>query len=211
MCSKLTPRARIPDTRIPQLMQPGFRWCYNLKNDWQQPHLGIVKDEQKVYDGKIVEHRGIGSQFQLPYTLRQINCGGLLLAPGLIDLQVQCAHCHKTSSIRTFLEFPNVKSKSRWHFMDNKHMLETVVTWLCSPPQFWAPPISKGKRHSRQKLWPQPDKRNFVPCILPCKIGGTQNLGHLTLAFLFCPKGTRICSLTDISILDQWRLWRRFH
>ena len=111
-----------------------FLWCYNLENDLQQPHLGIVKDEQKVYDGKIVEHRGIGSQFPLPYTLRQINCGGLLLAPGLIDLQVQCAHCHKTSSIRTFLEFPNVKSKSRWHFMDNKHMLETVVTWLCSPP-----------------------------------------------------------------------------
>ena len=25
MCSELTPRARIPDTRIPQLMQP---WCY---------------------------------------------------------------------------------------------------------------------------------------------------------------------------------------
>ena len=24
MCSKLTPRARIPDTRIPQLMQPCF-------------------------------------------------------------------------------------------------------------------------------------------------------------------------------------------
>ena len=33
MCSELTPRARIPDTRIPQLMQP---WCYSpitLKND----------------------------------------------------------------------------------------------------------------------------------------------------------------------------------
>ena len=77
-----------------------FLWCYNLENDWQQPHLVIVKDEQKVYDGKIVEHRGIGSQFPLPHTLRQINCGGLLLAPGLIDLQVQCAHCHKTSSIQ---------------------------------------------------------------------------------------------------------------
>ena len=27
-----------------------------------------------------------------------------------------------------------------------------------------------------QKLWPKPDKGNFVPCILPCKIGGSQNL-----------------------------------
>ena len=30
--------------------------------------------------------------------------------------------------------------------------------------------------HSSQKLWPQPDKGNFAACILPCKIGGTQNL-----------------------------------
>ena len=30
--------------------------------------------------------------------------------------------------------------------------------------------------HSSQKLWPKPDSGNFAPCILPCKIGGSQNL-----------------------------------
>ena len=30
--------------------------------------------------------------------------------------------------------------------------------------------------HSSQKLWPKPDKGNFSPCILPCKIIGSQNL-----------------------------------
>merc|ERR1712218_757306 len=30
--------------------------------------------------------------------------------------------------------------------------------------------------HSSQKLWSKPDEGNFAPCILPCKIGGSQNL-----------------------------------
>ena len=30
--------------------------------------------------------------------------------------------------------------------------------------------------HSSQKLCPKPDSGNFAPCILPCKIGGSQNL-----------------------------------
>ena len=30
--------------------------------------------------------------------------------------------------------------------------------------------------HPSQKLWPKPDQGNFSPCILPCKIGGSQNL-----------------------------------
>ena len=30
--------------------------------------------------------------------------------------------------------------------------------------------------HSSQKLWPKPDSGNFAQCILPCKIGGSQNL-----------------------------------
>ena len=34
----------------------------------------------------------------------------------------------------------------------------------------------KSLEHSSQKLWPKPDKGNFAPCILPCKIGGSQNL-----------------------------------
>ena len=35
MCSELTPRARIPDSRIPQFMQPWWwSWCF--------PHYGVV-------------------------------------------------------------------------------------------------------------------------------------------------------------------------
>ena len=33
MCSELTPRARIPDTRIPQLMQPCFRIVFKYVVD----------------------------------------------------------------------------------------------------------------------------------------------------------------------------------
>ena len=36
MCSELTPRARIPDTRIPQLMQPC--WRINFSNDISAKH-----------------------------------------------------------------------------------------------------------------------------------------------------------------------------
>ena len=32
MCSELTPRARIPDTRIPQLMQPWCEDCFSTKS-----------------------------------------------------------------------------------------------------------------------------------------------------------------------------------
>ena len=39
MCSELTPRARIPDTRIPQLMQP----CLQM--------LGAKNLERKLNDG----------------------------------------------------------------------------------------------------------------------------------------------------------------
>ena len=41
MCSELTPRARIPDTRIPQLMQP----CHD-------DGLDDVADENDDDDGK---------------------------------------------------------------------------------------------------------------------------------------------------------------
>ena len=30
--------------------------------------------------------------------------------------------------------------------------------------------------HSSRKLWPKPNSGNSVPCILPCKIGGSWNL-----------------------------------
>ena len=40
MCSELTPRARIPDTRIPQLMQPFDGEYIVLKLDYFQPCTG---------------------------------------------------------------------------------------------------------------------------------------------------------------------------
>ena len=45
MCSKLTPRARIPDTRIPQLMQP----CYS-------PWIIAVVCERERSNAKLVIH-----------------------------------------------------------------------------------------------------------------------------------------------------------
>ena len=40
MCSELTPRARIPDTRIPQFMQP---WLWLLKRSTIQPFQDCTK------------------------------------------------------------------------------------------------------------------------------------------------------------------------
>ena len=43
MCSEITPRARISDTRIPQLMQPWQLYCLPIQ---QQSHLQIYKGER---------------------------------------------------------------------------------------------------------------------------------------------------------------------
>ena len=83
--------------------------------------------------------------------------------------------------INIILEFPKMQgSFARFRWCARCQVL--YVWWH----ERWASGVSLKRAfrntyfrslvHFSQKLWLQPDKGNFAPCILPCKIGGSQNL-----------------------------------
>ena len=48
MCSELTPHARIPDTRIPQLMQPCIQQCREITTLNERTPQHIIQDPGQV-------------------------------------------------------------------------------------------------------------------------------------------------------------------
>ena len=81
--------------------------------------------------------------------------------------------CHLTQS--TWHLKIQVPGAGTWHLAHHLNLASGVSLKRTFKIQF-RNAYFRSLVHSSQKLWPKPDSGNFAQCILPCKIGGSQNL-----------------------------------
>ena len=127
MCSELTPRAHIPDTRIPQLMQPCIvTGVYYKAKEMVLPSSGIVTRQQVIV--KSVQSRQRGGP-QCPVMAQQAQGGTV----GGVDQQQA-----------TLTPRHNATNKKHWHLQqDHKATsINTTSINLATKVQYYMTPLS---------------------------------------------------------------------
>ena len=107
------------------------------------------------YNCRISNHRYIILQISFTYFLPKIMLFSIIVTSLLlITVIIAISYCHVSNYCVSWYILTRARHAVVFHLFRNAYFRSLV--------------------HSSRKLWPKPD--NFAPFILPCKIGGSQNL-----------------------------------
>ena len=84
-----------------------------------------------------------------------------------------------------------------WHLAHHQNLASGVCLKRAFKMQFRKAYFT-SLVHPSRKLWPKPNSGNSVPCILPCKIGGSWNL----------MKDPYLSKASFLTIVYQSKIWR---
>ena len=81
-------------------------------------------------------------------------------------------NCHQVNDDKKYVDFGYIPCNGHVpcqpaHLSPENVRIHDIINILFTRPVY---------KNTFQVKWPQPDKGNFAPCILPCKIGGSQNI-----------------------------------
>ena len=130
MCSEFTPRARIPDTRIPQLMQP-WLWCFINRLVSNQENVFPIKtylttrqvySECEVHNCMKIDWRSCGSRCRLKLVHFAWTMGAIIGGPTIREMSLRLTQSAQNKSLIIPI------TRSTW-FNDKSLQTTTEKNW----------------------------------------------------------------------------------